>query len=366
MPEAFRTAERLVGARRQQRPRPVRPRRAVDQGAAVRRPPATSLAKGGRGRQADLTATLLTAWAYAGAGDGKKALETVDRLKGERAFNQFRDYHAGLIADVTGSPPRPSAASRPPTRRERNTLRSSTPTAASSREARQRDAAIAVYTELRRRCCRAIRSSAPPSTQLKAGKPLPPLVTIAQEGAAEVLYGLGVVGNSQGDELTAIIYLRLALHLNPEHPLALVTLADVYERLKQLRPRERGLQPHPEGSRRCGRAPTSRSARTSSCSSAARRPCAISRRSRRSGRTTSRPSWRSATCCASRKRFAEAAEAYTRAVDRIGTPDRGHWILFFYRGTSYERAKEWQGRGRPQEGAGARPRRRSRPARRRS
>jgi tetratricopeptide (TPR) repeat protein len=43
----------------------------------------------------------------------------------------------------------------------------------------------------------------------------------------------------------------------------------------------------------------------------------------------------------SRKEFAQAAEVYTRAVERIGTPDRGHWALFFYRGTSYERAKQW-------------------------
>ena len=82
-------------------------------------------------------------------------------------------------------------------------------------------------------CCRATRSCAPPWRRSKSGKPLPPLVTIAQDGAAELLYGLGVVGNTQGDELTAIIYLRLGLDLNPDHALALVTLGDVYERLKQ-------------------------------------------------------------------------------------------------------------------------------------
>ena len=37
----------------------------------------------------------------------------------------------------------------------------------------------------------------------------------------------------KGDELTAIIYLRLGLDLKGDHPLALVTLGDVYERLKQ-------------------------------------------------------------------------------------------------------------------------------------
>ena len=61
------------------------------------------LSKGMRGRQADLTATLLTAWTYAGSKDGKQALATVDKLKNERAFDQFREYHAALIADVVGN-----------------------------------------------------------------------------------------------------------------------------------------------------------------------------------------------------------------------------------------------------------------------
>jgi predicted Zn-dependent protease len=55
----------------------------------------TRLSKGTRGRQADLTATLLTAWTYAGSKDGKQALATIDKLKNERAFDQFREYHRG-------------------------------------------------------------------------------------------------------------------------------------------------------------------------------------------------------------------------------------------------------------------------------
>jgi predicted Zn-dependent protease len=62
------------------------------------------LQKGGRGRAADITATLLTAWTQLGSGEPKRALETVDRLKGENTYNLFRDYHAGLIADLAGNP----------------------------------------------------------------------------------------------------------------------------------------------------------------------------------------------------------------------------------------------------------------------
>ena len=41
-----------------------------------------NFSRSGRGAANDLTATLLTAWSYAGAGDGKKALETVNKLRG--------------------------------------------------------------------------------------------------------------------------------------------------------------------------------------------------------------------------------------------------------------------------------------------
>ena len=62
---------------------------------------------------------------------------------------------------------------------------------------------------------------------------LNPLVKDAQEGAAEVLYGLGAAGGQQGDELAAMIYLRLALYLTPHNSLAMITLGDLCERIKQ-------------------------------------------------------------------------------------------------------------------------------------
>ena len=45
-----------------------------------------------------MTTTLLTAWSYAGAGDQRRALDTLDRIR-EPSLAVFRDYHAGLIAD---------------------------------------------------------------------------------------------------------------------------------------------------------------------------------------------------------------------------------------------------------------------------
>src|SRR4051794_9360305 len=232
MPKAFRTAERLVAAEPAnglaQFALGVRSLKARQFQAAR-----TSLTKGGRGRQADLTATLLTAWAYAGAGDGKKALETVDRLKGERAYAVFRDYHAGLIAETVGNQAEAEKRLKSAYEAERNTLRIVDAYARLQSRRGQKEAALQTYAAFEAVLPRhpIVRDAV---EQLKSGRTLPPLVATAQEGAAEVLCGLGAAGNTQGDELPAIVYLRLALYLNPEHPLALVTLADVFERLKQL------------------------------------------------------------------------------------------------------------------------------------
>ncbi len=56
----------------------------------------------------------------------------------------------------------------------------------------------------------------------------------------------------------------------------------------------------------------------------------------------SRSSRRSATFCAPASATTRAAEVYTKAVEKIGEPDRSHWTLFYFRGTAYERAKQWQ------------------------
>lgn len=42
------------------------------------------------------------------------------------------------------------------------------------------------------------------------------------------------------------------------------------------------------------------------------------------------------------QRFAEAAHAYDRALERVGTPQRWHWPLFYYRGIAFERQGKWE------------------------
>jgi tetratricopeptide (TPR) repeat protein len=338
MQEAFRAAERLTArdgsnglAQLVLGVRSIKAR----QYAAAR----THLSKGGRGRQADLTATLLTAWAHAGAGEGKKALEAIDRLKSERAFTLFRDYHAGLIADLTGNTAEAERRLKAAYEAERNTLRVVDAYARFEAKRGNRDRAIEVYKAFDAMLPRhpVVRTAL---DQLQAGKPLAPLVSTAQEGAAEVLYGLGAAGSSSGDELPALIYLRLALHLEPEHPMALVTLADAYERLKQLDRAIEVFSRIPKGS------PLRASADIAIGTNLEQLDRGAEAVTHLEALMKERPDdveviMALGNVLRSRKEYAKAADVYTKAVERIGTPDRGHWVLFFYRGTSFERAKQW-------------------------
>ncbi len=50
----------------------------------------------------DVTTALLTAWSYAGQNDLRHALDTLDRVR-DPAVAAFRDFHAGLIAELLGN-----------------------------------------------------------------------------------------------------------------------------------------------------------------------------------------------------------------------------------------------------------------------
>lgn len=339
LPDAFRTAEKLVArdptnglANLSLGVRQIK----AGQWAAARQ----NFSRSGRGAATDLTATLLTAWSYAGAGDGKKALDTVAKLRGERYYNTFRDYHAGLIAAVTGDDKEAEARLKAAYDGDRNTLRIVDAYARQEASMGHTDVAIQAYTEFDQLSPRhpLVRDAL---DKLKAGKPLGKLVTNAQDGAAEVLYGLGSAGSTQGDELPAVIYLRLALYLNPDHALARLTLADTLDRMKQP---ERANEAYAQ-------IPANSPLKLNS-------DIQIGLNLEQMGKSDEAVAQLAAAEKAhpddidvitalgnvqrARKQYDDAAASYTRAIDLIGDrPLSNYWTTFYFRGVAYERAKQW-------------------------
>ncbi|GJE60617.1 tetratricopeptide repeat protein [Methylobacterium trifolii] len=339
LPDAFRAAERLVT-------------RDTTNGLAnlalgVRQikagqwgPARQNFSRSGRGAAADLTATLLTAWSFAGAGDGKRALETVGKLKGERYYNTFRDYHAGLIASVVGDQAEAERRLKAAYDADRNTLRVVDAYARFEANAGRTDLAIQAYTDFDTLMPRhpIVRDAL---DKLKAGKPLARIVATAQEGAAEVLYGLGSAGSTQGDELPAVIYLRLALYLAPEHALARLTLADTLDRMKQPERANEAYSQIPAAS------PLKLNADVQVGLNLEQMGKGDEALAHLDAAMKAHPDDIDVVTALgnvqrSRKKYDEATATYTRAIGLIGDrPVQNFWTLFYFRGTAYERAKQW-------------------------
>lgn len=300
----------------------------------------SQLQRGGRGRAADITATLLASWAYAGSGETNRALETLERLRGEPSFDRFRDFHAGLILDIAGRRTEATRRLKAAYDAEKTNLRLADLWARHQARAGESEAALATLNDFEQR----VRPNHPvvrdAIAKISSKEPLPRLVGNTQQGAAEVLYGLASAGILQGDEATALLYLRLAVHLDPGHDLAVLTLADILERAKQTEDAVQVYRRMPENS--------------------PLRPVAdiqIGLGLEQLGKTEEAVKHLEALIVArpddieaisalgniyrSRKRFEEAAATYDKAVAKLGTPGRANWDLFYSRGIAYERTKKW-------------------------
>ncbi len=296
------------------------------------------LAGGEAGRAHDVTTTLLTAWSFAGLNDGKDALTTLDRIR-DPSFAVFRDYHAGLIADLTGNAPEALKRLKAAYDGEKNTLRLADTYARYLARHGDRDGAKKIYEDFAH-----VLPHHPlvdgALADLAAGRPLDPIIRNAKDGAAEVLYGLGGAGSRQGDELAALIYLRLALYLRPDHALAAVTVADLYEQLKQSQSAIDAYEMVPSGS------PMRASANIQaglSLEALGRSDEATKRLQEIVAADPKDIDALSALGSLQRaaKKFDDAAQTYTSAIDLLAKPDRSNWTLFYFRAICYERSKQW-------------------------
>jgi tetratricopeptide (TPR) repeat protein len=169
---------------------------------------------------------------------------------------------------------------------------------------------------------------------------LPMLIRSPQSGAAEVLYGLGSALSRQGGEDLALIYLQLARWLDPQHDLAILSLADLYEFLKVPGRAITVFDAMPESS------PLYRNAQIQRALNLDQLERTDEARKALQDLIAKWPNDLEAiqalgNVLRGRKQFAEAAEAYSRALALIPSPTAQHWIYFYFRGIAYERTKQW-------------------------
>ena len=337
--EAVRLAERLVQVDRSHRiARLVLGVRAVKQ--KQYQTAKTHLAQSVRGPIADLTATLLSAWTLYGAGDTKGALDGIDRLTGPDWYGIFKDLHAGLILDLANNNKKEAGKRLERANKlDQGALRAVEAYGRWTSRNVGRAEALKIFEAFDK-----VLPNHPlivkEMDDLKAGEALPALVTSPQAGAAEVLYGLGASLGRQGGEDLAMVYLQLALYLAPQQPLALLSLADLYEQLKKPEFAIKVYERVPQNS------PLRRNAEIQLAINLDGLERTDEARAHLDKLIAQRPNDHEAIVALGnilrgRKLFAECAETYGRGIATIAKPEKPNWLIFYFRGICYERSKQW-------------------------
>jgi tetratricopeptide (TPR) repeat protein len=297
------------------------------------------LAQSVRGPIADLTATLLSGWTLYGSNETKSAIETIDRLAGPDWYGIFKDMHAGLILDLANNRKDAGKRLERAHKLDSNALRAVQAYGSWASRNLSKDEALKVFQDFDKVLARhplvveAMR-------EIGKGGKLPPLVQNPQAGAAEVLYGLGASLGRQGGEDLALVYLQLAIYLAPEQPLALLSLADLYENLKKPQLAIKAYQRVSEDS------PLRRNAEIQLAVDLDTLDRTEEAKAHLEKLVAPRPADLEAVMALGnllrgRKQFKACADVYGKGIDSIAKPEKQHWLIFYFRGICYERSKQW-------------------------
>ena len=297
------------------------------------------LAQSIRGPITDLTATLLSAWGNLGVNDSKGAIDAIDHLAGPEWYAIFKDLHAGLIYDVAGNQKEAGKRLERAYKLDSTALRVVQAYGSWVSRNRSPKEALTVFETFDKALPRhplVVEAM----DKLKAGEKLPPLVANVQAGAAEALYGLGASLGRRGGEDLGLVYLQLSLFLSPNHPLALLSLADLYEALKKPELAIKIYDRVPTNS------PLHRNAAIQMAANLDSLDRADEAQKHLEALIKQNPDdletiMALGNVLRGHKKFAECANVYSKGASAIQKPEKSNWVVFYFRGICYERSKQW-------------------------
>ncbi len=290
-----------------------------------------------------LLAGLLLGWAEIGRGDADAAEAAFLSLDSNAMFELFGNYHLGLarasIGDLEGAVAAFESAA-------------SDGAAPGARLARAHGAALELLgrkDEARKiyessiEAGRGDRLLEAELARLERGGTPQLLVLSARSGAAEAMFSIaGALSQDRGrDNGAGLLYAQLAVALRPEMHEARLLAAELLEAVGQFEMAVDMFADIPRSSPFFVSAEVGRAAALRQLD---RTPEAILALQTL---TAEYPEAMSAHLALGdilrrEKRFEEAAEAYTRAIDLIDAPERRHWALFYERGICFERSGQWE------------------------
>ncbi len=298
------------------------------------------LAQSVRGPITDLAAALLSAWSYAGPGnDSKPGIDALDRLAGPDWYSIFKEMHSGMILELSGQKKEAGKHYERAYKLDATALRIVQAYGGYLSRQGNKDEALKTFKafdEVLPRHPLIIEAI----KDINAGRRVPPLVDSPQTGAAEALYGLGAALGRRGGEDLGLIYLQLALYLSPSHPMALLSLADLYETMKKP---EFAINTY---NRISAASPMHRNAQIQKALDLDSLDRTDEAKADLAKLIASHPDDLEAIMALgniqrARKDYTDCADTYSKGIATISKPERSNWVIYYFRGICYERSKQW-------------------------
>ncbi len=295
--------------------------------------------KMGRDPFSHLAAIIGMAWAYQGEGKTREALRELLILTPLKWARNTQNFHHALIADVGGRKAEARRIYEKLFSAEKRTLRVALAYARHLAALGRRKAALRVIEQhLAETFGHSLAKDL--KKRLQAGDEITPLATSAQEGLAELYYGLGEALVAEGGMEIGAIFLQLALYLRPDFPLALITLGENYENAKRYALANAVYERIPSSSPLWLSA-TIRRAYNLNALKKVEEATALLEKVIAAYPKALAPLEAMGSILRAHKRYGEAIPYFSKAIALIKKPQTRHWKYFYARGVTYERMKQW-------------------------
>jgi tetratricopeptide (TPR) repeat protein len=298
------------------------------------------LARLNEGGIAGLVVPFLDAWAMFGENGEDVTEQSLSRLDEGESLGPLNVYHGAMLLDLAGRTDEAEAMLRdgiPDDRPAPVRLVQ----AQASLLARQGDIHAAlrlVRDQVAERPDQPVLESA--LAELEAGRILPPPFDGPTGGMADALWGIAQALHQERGGARAVLYARLALFLKPDLAEATLLIGDVFIDQQNF---DAAIDTYAEID----------DASPISFPGKLRIASALHQLERKEqafelleGLVAAEPERIQALVQLGNllrrdEDYARAERAYSRAIERLGTPEREDWTLFYARGIAYERTKQW-------------------------